>query len=94
MIDKSKRYQVAGHEGIAFYCIGYETVWTEEEWIEEEGEVYYNEPQEIENPHVVKMVMIGDDAIWIVDVDDLTEISEDDYCPECGQIGCKAYGER
>jgi hypothetical protein len=36
--------------------------------------------------------MVGDDRVHVVDVDDLTEISDEDYCPGCGQIGCGAYG--
>jgi hypothetical protein len=52
----------------------------------------YNEPEEVERTDMVRAVMVGDDREHIVDVDDLTEISEEDYCPGCGQVGCKAYG--
>lgn len=33
-------------------------------------------------------VMVGDDRRHIVDKSDLTEIDEEDYCSDCGQIGC------
>jgi len=36
--------------------------------------------------------MVGDDREFSVDPEDVTEIPENAYCPECGQIGCKAYG--
>jgi hypothetical protein len=38
------------------------------------------------------VVMIGDDREHIVDPEDLTHIDEDDYCHECGQVGCTADG--
>lgn len=36
-------------------------------------------------------VMIGDDRHHTIDPDDLEPITNDDYCPECGQTGCRAY---
>lgn len=39
----------------------------------------------------VRLRMIGDDQTFTFDVEDLQRIDEEDYCPECGQIGCKAY---
>jgi len=82
ILDMDARYSVSYYEGVAFYLLGYEMIRDEDyEWsgIEEE------------NRQNVRAVMVGDDTVHIVDVDDLTVISEDDYCPECGQIGCKAY---
>lgn len=40
----------------------------------------------------VTVVMVGDDSPHTVDRDQLTLIGEDDYCAECGQIGCTADG--
>ena len=37
---------------------------------------------------MVRAVMVGDDRVHLVDVDDLTVISDEDYCPGCGQTGC------
>jgi len=34
--------------------------------------------------------MVGDDRIHQFDYDELQAISEEDYCPDCGQIGCEA----
>lgn len=36
-------------------------------------------------------VMIGDDRHFAVDPDDVSELRDDEYCPECGQIGCHCY---
>ena len=35
-------------------------------------------------------VMVGDDHRWAIDKDDLILIADEDYCHECGQIGCCA----
>lgn len=37
------------------------------------------------------VIMVGDDHVWHFSPYDLTPIDDDDYCPGCGQIGCKAY---
>jgi len=94
-IDMDARYSVAGHGGIAFYLDGYAKEWTEESWTydsegdpDDELSYLYNEPEEVENTTMVRAIMVGDDHVWIVDIDDLTVIDEDSYCPSCGQIGC------
>jgi hypothetical protein len=46
---------------------------------------------EYENRERVRAVMVGDDREFTFDVDEVTPLAEGDYCPECGQIGCKAY---
>lgn len=98
-LDLSARYSVEGYGGIAFYALGYATEWTEEEWIycgegdeDDEANYLYNEPEEIEDRSRARMVMVGDDRVHLIDVEDLTVIGEDDYCHECGQIGCTADG--
>lgn len=37
---------------------------------------------------MARCVYVGDDSEFLVDPDDLTEITEDDFCAGCGQIGC------
>ena len=81
-LNMDGRYIVAGYRGIAFYLTG----WSQEipaceceEWCE--CEPYDSDSQ-------VTAVMVGDDRTHVVDVDDLTEIEEDDYCHGCGQTGC------
>lgn len=48
------------------------------DWVTDETRVY--------------VIMVGDDKRHLVEVDDLVKLDESEYCPECGQIGCKAYG--
>lgn len=38
------------------------------------------------------VVMVGDDKRHTVDKDDCTPIEREDYCGECGQIGCSHDG--
>lgn len=39
-----------------------------------------------------RMVMVGDDREHLIDPEDITTLGEDDYCRECGQVGCAADG--
>lgn len=43
-------------------------------------------------PATVDAHMIGDDRTFRFDADELIELDDDDYCAECGQIGCTADG--
>jgi hypothetical protein len=74
-INFDGRFAVKGWRGIAFWLVGYAT------------ETSWNEEERVDESHVVA-VMVGDDKRHTVHVRDLTEISEDDYCSVCGQIGC------
>lgn len=40
----------------------------------------------------VDAIMVGDDATHRLRRDDLQLLDEDDYCSECGQIGCRGDG--
>jgi hypothetical protein len=74
------RFRVNGFGGIAFYFLTVEEVPDEDtEW---SG---YSVPT-----GNVLMVMVGDDRKHSIDPEDVETIEEDDYCHECGQIGCKA----
>jgi hypothetical protein len=79
-LDFDARYTVAGYGGVAFYLTG----WAVDDTDEDGDEVY--------SDSMVIAVMVGDDRPHLVDVDDLTVINEDDYCHECGQVGCTADG--
>jgi hypothetical protein len=98
-IDFDGRYVVEGYSGIAFRLRGYVLEWTEERWEydgegdpEDDDSYDYYEPEQVENRQMVEAVMVGDDHVHKVDVEDLTQIDEDAYCHECGQIGCTADG--
>ena len=92
------RFKVKGYNGVAFRISGFPKVW--EPWttlvVDEEGNEYEGPTGEgewnkqDESCGRVLVVMVGDDHKYEVDVSDLTEIDEEEYCPECGQIGCHA----
>jgi hypothetical protein len=100
--DRSQRYAVDGHEGIAFRFVrpGMQTVCDEPELVCEEEECPHDhelcwldsEPYQEENPLSAVVVMIGDDREMVVDVKDMTPLDEDAYCRDCGQISCTADG--
>lgn len=82
--DFSKRYKVDGWGGIAWYCIGFEKVPEYTDHNDEDGMV--------ENRDRVVCIMVGDDSKHTFDVDELTPLDDEEYCHECGQIGCTADG--
>lgn len=78
---KCPTYSWDAYDGIAFSIVKRETMPDEDtEWtgIEEE------------TGNVIVM-MVGDDRPFVVDPDELVKIDDGDWCPGCGQIGCKAY---
>lgn len=76
-------YRVAGWgAGIAFYVRGWETEPDEDtEWTGIE-----------ERTGRLVVTMVGDDALHVVDPEEVTELGELEYCAGCGQIGCTADG--
>ena len=78
LADSSARFTVAGYSGIAFYPVEAETAPdADTEWSGIENETGF-----------VIMTMVGDDRRHVIDPDDVTRIADDDYCAECGQLGC------
>lgn len=72
---------VEGYRGVAFRVTGLETAPDEDtHWTGIEPETGR-----------VECVMVGDDRVHAVEPDELTLIDEDDFCPGCGQTGCRAY---
>lgn len=95
--------KVKGWKGIAFYVVGHpqtrrpEYVYvtdTDEDTGEETEQEYldidfqYSEGEMVDDTDRYIVVMVGDDRKHIVDVDDCEEISGEDFCSECGQMGC------
>lgn len=39
-----------------------------------------------------ELVMVGDDRVQTFDIDDVHSIGENEFCSECGQIGCTHDG--
>lgn len=76
-------YTVSGWgAGIAFYVLGWETEPDDDtEW----------SGQETRTGRLI-VCMVGDDALHSVDPEDVSELAEDAYCHECGQVGCTHDG--
>jgi hypothetical protein len=50
---------------------------------------WYLCPCENEDHHGCHIaIMVGDDHEWHLDVADITLLDRDEFCGECGQIGC------
>ena len=35
-----------------------------------------------------RRLMVGDDKLHVVDPEDVTALPREDYCGQCGQVGC------
>lgn len=75
-VDYDGRYTVHGWPKIAVRIAGHVT-----RHVDEDGE------RELD-PDWVNVVMIGDDRRHPVEVDELVKIDDDEFCSECGQVGC------
>ena len=94
IFDDDKHYTVERYGGVAWAYLGPEVNmvpvepegWDDLEWCGHFPE-YPDDFEEVPTGMVL-MVMVGDDAVFTFDPDDVTEIPEDAFCHECGQIGC------
>ena len=97
-LDFNARYSHPRFKGIALRISGYPKVWVPYTSLEidDDGNEYEEDSGEWkldETSGSIYVVMVGDDYKNLVDVSDLTVISEDDFCDGCGQIGC-GHGSR
>lgn len=75
-------YSVHGSSGIAWRVLGWETVSDEDtEW----------SGIETRTGRVV-IHMVGDDRKFSYDPDEIKPIAREEYCGECGQMGCTHDG--
>jgi hypothetical protein len=83
-VDRDRAYRLEGWaSGIAWRVIGFHKFKDEDyEW---SGIECVDESR-------VDAHMIGDDQVFVFDVEELIPINDDEYCSECGQIGCTANG--
>lgn len=89
--------KVKGWKGVAFDILGPAMTVAEIDPEELEGDLEDQLQQVLDMEFVpseqfVRVRMVGDDKVYEVDKDDCTEISEEDYCHECGQLGCTHDG--
>jgi hypothetical protein len=76
MFDFSQRYTVDGYPGIAWRAVRHDGVWN---CLDEE----FNEDADS-----VVCIMVGDDREFSFSVDELSPLTDDEFCHECGQVGC------
>lgn len=106
-LDLTARYQVDGFAGIAFRLLGWALAAEDPEPFlacdlpadilddhehDESCWVLPEETEVTESDTWVRVVMIGDDTVHDVEYTDLHLLDLDDYCHECGQIGCTHDG--
>lgn len=97
-VDFDVHYRVAGYGGVAFYLLGYAQITTqpEAELVCEDDDCDHDEwfcwsmpdPFTADDLERVRAVMVGDDTVHVVEVEDLTALPREDFCGECGQVGC------
>ncbi len=96
--DVNKRYKVSHYPGVAFYVRGWPQRWEADEYLvtDDGGEEVYVESSDGEwvddVGEMVEMVMVGDDRGHLIDLNDISVLDDDEYCSECGQIGCTHDG--
>ena len=72
----------SGCAGVAWHVLGWETAADEDtEWTGIE-----------ERTGWLVCVMVGDDAHYLFEPGDIQPLRREDYCGECGQIGCAHDG--
>ncbi len=74
-------YLVSGYRGIAWSILGWE--------LEEDEDTEWTGQYTATGKLLA--IMKGDDRVFTFDEDEFTALTEDQFCPECGQTGCKAY---
>jgi hypothetical protein len=82
MVTPMKYARVKGFNGQACKVLGPELVWDDEE--DEDRELVPGDGSRL------RVSMVGDDQIFVVDAEDVTEIAVNEFCIECGQLACHA----
>jgi hypothetical protein len=88
-LDTDTAYTVAGYRGIAWSYDGPELA---DEYDPETGENVTEWSGYQVETGMVLCHMIGDDRTFVFAPDDLEPLAREDYCGECGQVGCAHDG--
>lgn len=102
-INFDARYRVEGRGGIAWRPVRYGTtdvyegdviVCEDEECDHAMSEMCWamGDTSIVTDLEWVYAVMVGDDREESLEVETLTEISDEEFCHECGQMGCTGDG--
>ena len=93
--DYSGVYKEKNRPGFAWRIVGPRKVWVPVSywWFNDDDEMVevFDDEGEMINDYesgIVLAYMIGDDQLHELDFDDLVKVEDDEYCHECGQIGC------
>lgn len=85
VINIGDAVRVRGHRGVAFTFLGFKKVFHS----------HGGEPDEaVEGGYwdtdfdTACVQMVGDDRVFEVDFDAMTALATEDFCADCGQIGC------
>lgn len=98
-LERGQAVTVRGCRGVAHTVRGPVQVWepytclvtdpdTGAEYEEETGEGEWVDG----DGSRVRVVMVGDDHVYEVDASDCTPLAREEYCGECGQVGCAHDG--
>lgn len=101
-VDFDVYYRVEGFGGVAFYLNGYVQRWRipdaeltcEDDGCLHEGPWCWTdpEPEVTEDRDWVRAVMVGDDREHEIEVSILLPLAREEFCGQCGQIGCTHDG--
>jgi len=70
--------RIVGDNGVAWHVLGWQT--------EPDEDTHWSGYENRTGQLVC--VMVGDDAHWLHDPEDIQALDREDYCGVCGQIGC------
>jgi hypothetical protein len=92
-------FSAKGFGGIALRVVAYPKVWEPDfsfamDSFGEEYEYDTGNGEWVENPDSgrVLVCMVGDNRKYELDREDLTPLAREEFCGECGQIGCAHDG--
>jgi hypothetical protein len=101
-VDFDRYYTCKGWGGVAFWLRGYAQIVTnpDVELACDDEDCDHDEwfcwsmpdPFEADDLERVRATMVGDDGVHIIDVEDLIPLSREEFCGECGQVGCTHDG--
>lgn len=100
-VMKEGRFKIDGYDGVAFYIYQWtQKAVPVSSHIEIAGEEDYTNSYAVEevidewewvddpDSEMMEVCMVGDDHVHTVDISEMTLIDDDEYCSNCGQIGC------
>jgi hypothetical protein len=90
MFDFSKAYRVEGYGGVAWRVTAHakESHLVHDYYEDDDGSAGYAEWEDVVDESRVVAHMVGDDRDFEFGIDELTPLEDNEFCRDCGQIGC------